>query len=75
MGADEQAVKEGAVGAEEAAMTQSDVERALPGADRALLDGLFLRAYGERFAAEAPEATAADDAAARELVRRLLALL
>ena len=63
------------LGAEEAAMTQSDVERALPGADRALLDGLFLRAYGERFAAEAPEATAADDAAARELVRRLLALL
>jgi len=63
------------LGAEETAMTQSDVERALPGADRALLDGLFLRAYGERFAAEAPVATAADDAAALELVRRLLALL
>jgi len=63
------------LGAEEAAMTQSDIERALPGADRTLLDGLFLRAYGERFAAGAPDATAADDAAALELVRRLLALL
>ena len=37
-------------------MTQSDVERALPGADRALLDSLFIRAYGERFAAGAPDA-------------------
>ena len=63
------------LGAEEAAMTQSDIERALPGADRTLLDGLFLRAYGERFAAGAPAASAADDAAALELVRRLLALL
>jgi hypothetical protein len=63
------------LGAEEAAMTQSDIERALPGADRTLLDGLFLRAYGERFAAGAPDASAADDAAALELVRRLLALL
>ena len=63
------------LGAEETAMTQSDIERALPGADRALLDGLFLRAYGERFAAGAPDATTADDAAALELVRRLLALL
>ncbi|MCX6887927.1 MAG: BatD family protein [Verrucomicrobia bacterium] len=63
------------LGAEEAAMTQSDIERALPGANRTLLDGLFLRAYGERFAAGAPDASAADDAAALELVRRLLALL
>ena len=63
------------LGAEEAAMTQSDIERALPGADRTLLDGLFLRAYGERFAAGAPDASAADDDAALELVRRLLALL
>jgi hypothetical protein len=63
------------LGAEEAAMTQSDIERALPGANRTLLDGLFLRAYGERFAAGAPAASAADDAAALELVRRLLALL
>ena len=63
------------LGAEEAAMTQSDIERALPGADRTLLDGLFLRAYGERFAAGAPDATAAGDTAALELVRRLLALL
>lgn len=63
------------LGAEEAAMTQSDVERALPGADRARLDGLFLRAFGERFAAGAPDATAADDDAALALLRRLLALL
>ena len=63
------------LGAEEQAMTRSDIERALPGADRALLDGLFLRAYGERFAAGEPAATSADEAAAMELLRRLLALL
>jgi len=62
------------LGAEEAAMTQSDVERALPGADRPLLDSLFIRAYGERFAAGAPDAPT-DDEAARALIRRLLALL
>jgi len=61
------------LGAQEAAMVQSDVERALPGADRALLDSLFLQAYGERFAASAPDATNHDDALA--LVRRLLGLL
>ena len=63
------------LGAEEDAMTQSDVERALPTADRTLLDGLFLQAYGERFAAGAPGVTDADETAALELVRRLLALL
>lgn len=63
------------LGAEEAAMTQSDVERALPGADRALLDGLFRRAFGDRFAAGTPAPSAADEAAARALLRRLLALL
>jgi len=63
------------LGAEEEAMTQSDIERALPGAARPLLDSLFLRAFGERFAAGAPEATEADAAAALALVRRLLALL
>ena len=63
------------LGAEEEAMTQSDVERALPGADRTLLDGLFLHAFGARFAAGAPDATDADEAAALALVRRLLALL
>jgi hypothetical protein len=62
------------LGAEEAAMTQSDVERALPGANRPLLDGLFIRAYGERFAAGAPDAPTDHDAA-QALVRRLLALL
>ncbi len=62
------------LGAEEEAMTQSDIQRALPGADRSLLDGLFIRAYGERFAAGAPDATTDDDAALA-LVRRLLALL
>jgi hypothetical protein len=62
------------LGAEEAAMTQSDIERALPGANRPLLDGLFIRAYGERFAAGAPDAPTDHDAALA-LVRRLLALL
>ena len=60
------------LGAEEAAMIRSDIERALPGADRALLDGLFLRANGERSGADATDAEAA---AALGLVRRLLALL
>ena len=54
-------------------MVQSDVERALPGADRAILDSLFLQAYGERFAAAAPDTT--DHDAALALVRRLLGLL
>ena len=60
------------LGAEEAAMIRSDIERALPGVDRALLDGLFLRASGERSGADATDAEAA---AALGLVRRLLALL
>ena len=60
------------LGAEEAAMIRSDIERALPGVDRALLDGLFLRASGERSGADATDAEAA---AALRLVRRLLALL
>lgn len=61
--------------AEDAAMTQSDVERALPGASRDLLDDLFVRATGERFAATADTGAAGDDAAALELLRRLLSLL
>jgi hypothetical protein len=61
--------------AEEAAMTQSDVERALPGASRVLLDDLFVRATGERFAATADTGGTGDDAAALELLRRLLSLL
>ena len=60
------------LGAEEAAMIRSDIERALPGADRTLLDGLFLRANGER---SGPDATDAEAAGALGLVRRLLALL
>ena len=63
------------LGAEEAAMTRSDIERALPGVDQALLDDLFTQAYGERFAAGARTADAGDDAAALELLRRLLSLL
>ncbi len=61
--------------AEDEAMTQSDVERVLPGADRALLDRLFAAAYGERFAAGAPAQAAGDATAAHELLRRLLSLL
>ena len=63
------------LGAEEDAMTQSDVERALPGASRPLLDRLFAHAYGERFAAGAAPGRAEDDEASRELLRRLLSLL
>ena len=63
------------LGAEEAAMTQSDIERALPGADRTLLDGLFIRAQGERFAGAAPVGDSGDDDASLALVCRLLALL
>jgi hypothetical protein len=36
--------------AEEQAMTRSDVERVLPGADRARLDALFVLAQADRFA-------------------------
>jgi hypothetical protein len=63
------------LGAEEEAMTQSDIERALPGASRALLDDLFIRATGERFAAHAAAGGSGDDAAALALLRRLLSLL
>ncbi|MEY3450015.1 MAG: hypothetical protein RL749_1645, partial [Verrucomicrobiota bacterium] len=59
--------------AEEQAMTQSDVERVLPGADRARLDGLFLRAHADRFAPAAPLADAGDAEADLALLRRLLA--
>jgi hypothetical protein len=59
--------------AEEQAMTQSDVERVLPGADRARLDGLFLRAHADRFAPAAPLAAAGDAEADLALLRRLLA--
>lgn len=63
------------LGAEEDAMTQSDIERALPGVSRALLDDLFVRATGERFAGRSPATAAGDDAAALALLRRLLPLL
>lgn len=59
--------------AEDQAMTQSDVERVLPGADRARLDGLFLRAHAGRFAPAAPLADAGDADADLALLRRLLA--
>ena len=61
--------------AEDEAMTRSDVERVLPEADRALLDGLFTEAYGDRFAAGAKPDAAGDEAAARALLQRLLSLL
>ncbi len=60
--------------AEELAMTQSDVERVLPGADRARLDRLFLRAHADRFA---PAGTRdAHDGADEDLalLRQLLSL-
>jgi hypothetical protein len=63
------------LGAEEAAMTQSDIERALPGADRTLLDGLFIRAHGERFAGPTPVGDSGDDDASLALACRLLPLL
>ena len=47
----------------------------LPGTSRALLDDLFVRAYGERFTATVPSADSGDDASARELLCRLLSLL
>ena len=59
--------------AEEQAMTRSDVERVLPGADRARLDGLFLRAHADRFAPAATFADAGDAEAELALLRRLLA--
>ncbi len=60
--------------AEEQAMTQSDVERVLPGAGREQLDALFLLAQADRFApagARPGEGRAEEDLA---LLRRLLAL-
>jgi hypothetical protein len=61
--------------AEEDAMTQSDVERAFPGVDRALLDQLFARAHGRRFATSPAEAGLERDDDALGLLRRTLALL
>lgn len=61
--------------AEAEAMTQSDLERVLPGASRPLLDALFQRAQGERFAAGNSTSVPADEAAGRALLHRLLALL
>jgi hypothetical protein len=58
--------------AEDQAMTQSDVERVLPGADRARLDGLFLRAHADRFAPAPPLTSAGDAEADLALLRRLL---
>jgi GNAT superfamily N-acetyltransferase len=59
--------------AEDQAMTQSDVERVLPDADRARLDGLFSRAHADRFAPAPPLAAAGDADADLALLRRLLA--
>ncbi|MBM3868056.1 MAG: protein BatD [Verrucomicrobia bacterium] len=59
--------------AEDQAMTQSDVERVLPGADRARLDGLFQRAHADRFASAPPPADAGEADAGLALLRRLLA--
>jgi hypothetical protein len=61
--------------AEEAAMTQGDLERVLPGAPRALLDALFGQAYGGRFAEGAAGGESLGEDETLELLRRLLALL
>ena len=61
--------------AEEEAMTQGDLERALPGVPRPLLDKLFERAYGERFAEGPGAAGPPDEDETLELLRRLLSLL
>lgn len=58
------------LGAETAAMTQSDFQRILPAAPRPLLDQLTLTAEGEKFGAKAGP-TAALDAAALPLLRDL----
>ena len=63
------------LGAEDEAMTQSDVERALPGASRPLLDDLFVRATSDRFAVSAESGVLGDEIAARALLRQLLPLL
>ena len=63
------------LGAEDEAMTQSDVERALPGASRPLLDDLFVRATSDRFAVSAESGVLGDETAARALLRQLLPLL
>ena len=62
-------------GAEDEAMTQSDVERALPGASRPLLDDLFVRATSDRFAVSTESGVLGDETAARALLRQLLPLL
>lgn len=69
-----QAGAAGRLDAEEQAMTQSDVERVLPGVDRARLDALFLRAQAGRFAPTAVAVDAGDAEADLALLRRLLAL-
>lgn len=69
-----QAGAAGRLDAEEQAMTQSDVERVLPGVDRARLDALFLRAHAGRFAPTAVAGDAVADEADLALLRRLLAL-
>ena len=61
--------------AEEAAMTQGDLERVLPGAPRALLDALFGQAYGGRFAEGAGVGGSLGEDETLELLRRLLSLL
>ena len=63
------------LGAEDEAMTQSDVERALPGASRPLLDDLFVRATSDRFAVSTESGVLGDETAARALLRQLLPLL
>jgi hypothetical protein len=56
-------------------MTQGDLERVLPGVPRPLLDELFARAYGNRFAEGAGDAGLPREDETLGLLRRLQSLL
>jgi hypothetical protein len=60
--------------AEEQAMTQSDIVRVLPDADRPRLDILFTLAHSDRFARPGAPPDAATADADLALLRRLLTL-
>lgn len=63
------------LGAEPLALTRGDILRALPAADPALLDGVFLAADGEKYGARDVRRTVADDARLQALLNTLEAQL